>query len=214
VRPLWARVQLVCARARAAWPAACLSRLLPDQHARAACQRIRGPLGLLHRTPGGRVLKMPRPHGPASPTGLGACLRQQGHRWIHPVGAPARPRSCRPIHAAVHVSRSRAQAQRAPCAPATPAAADGLAHECDVTLSHFKPLWASTRARGCKHTPLYARGSAIALGCVYACAQPVPGLVHIRRHSGRKQRVQASKPTPQDAPVTRFVFLENSDGLF
>ena len=143
VRPLWARVQL------SAWLAAFFSSLLPDQHARAAGQRIGDPLGLLHRMPGGRVLKMPRPHDPASPTGLGACLRQQGHRWSHPGGAPARPRSCRPIHAAVHVSRSQSQAQHAPCAPAAPAAADGLAHECDERqISHFEQLWASTRARG------------------------------------------------------------------
>ena len=117
VRPFWARVQLFCL----------LSRLLPDHHARAACQHIGETMGLLHRTPGGRVLKMPRPHGPAS-TGLCACLRQQGHRWSHPGGAPARPRSCRRITAAAHVSRSRAQTQRAPCPPAAPAASDGLAH--------------------------------------------------------------------------------------
>jgi len=133
--------------------------------ARAACQHIGDPMGLLPRTPGGRCLKMPASHGPdlASPTGV--CLRRQGHRWSHPGGAPARPRSCRPIHAAVQVSNSRAQAQRAPCAPTAPsdsltACHDRVRFAFQTALGSTQRALAAANARPSARVALRSQSSA------------------------------------------------------
>ena len=62
---------------------------------------------------------------------------------------------------------------------------DSVPRPCALRISNSFGFDAA-RACGCKRTPLCARGTALAIVSVIACAQPVPGLVHIRRHSGQE----------------------------